>query len=283
MVNVNINEYPESFEDQLSLGWKLLQDGKNADALFIAKKIVEDNSDHPFAWSLLAHARHEWGEIDEALLAIKKAIEIEPREPQFYYYMGSFFETQQKMDKAIENYRKALSIDPANTSYKVTLGQAYLTLRMFDDSIDILEKCIVNEPNNEECSNALAIAYNDKVVSTYMKLSSNDIYFIDNKEAAEESIKYLRKAKELKNINQDLKGKIEKNIQYTEWSLSKHYSQSFKSTVIMLVVAFVLVLIIQGTTKSGVIAVIAGILIVFIYVYFSFIPGYKISKRKLTI
>ena len=259
-------------------GWDLLINDNIADAIYVANKATEKDGGNPEAWALLAQAKYRWGEIEDSIYEYKKAIKLKPNEPDYYFELGGVYESEQRWKEAVDNYQKASKITPSVSMYRAAIGQVFLRLEMYNDAIPILESCVKEEPKNETYTWFLALAYNDLVVKSVMKLNSNDSYYIDSQEAADKCIKYFNMALALNFDDDDLKATINKNVTYANWCLEKHWGRATGETLKWGAILGVIVLICLGSGSGP--AILVSLAATGIWVFTGFKQGFKINKSS---
>ena len=81
---------------------RLLEDGRVADALYLAQKASEADRRDPDIWWILGRANHEFGETDRAVKCLKRAISIRPDQPQYQFDLGNIYESTQDWPSAAQ-------------------------------------------------------------------------------------------------------------------------------------------------------------------------------------
>ena len=193
----------ESFEideeaDALSLieqANDLIDYGRFEDAIIVATRATELDGLNGYAWSTLAQANYQCGDIDRALFGYKKAIELNPSEARFFYELGIIYTYELKdMEKALDCVGNCFQRDSKYFWCRFLNGYIQRKIRMFDDSVAILEELNREEPNNIEIRNQLAWSYNHKAFSLLHYNKKDDNYHIIAPEMIDPAASYLEKA-----------------------------------------------------------------------------------------
>lgn len=263
-------------EDVIKEGWRLLIDDNVPDALYVATKATGKDAGNPEAWALLAQAKFRWGETEDAIYEYKRAIKLRPNEAEYYFDLGTVYESTERWKEAVENYERASKIEPKTSMYRAAIGSVCVRLQMHSDAIPILEQCVSEEPENTTYQWFLAWAYNDVCITEWPQGQDGKFYCI-SEEQAENSLEYLSKAKELNHDDDDLKSKINTNIQVAEWAKEKHWGRPIASTIKQGAIVGVILIATIATGPS----VIIGLGIVAIWVFTGFKKGWQINKNVL--
>ncbi len=258
-------------ENLIKQGWDLLINDKIADAIYVATKATEKEGGNSEAWALLAQAKYRWGEIEDSIYEYKKAIKLKPNEPDYYFELGGVYESKERWQEAVDNYLKASKINPSLSMYRAAIGQVYLRLEMYNDAIPILEACVREEPQNGTYNWFLAMAYNDLLVKSIGKPTTQ--------ESAERCIKYLKLALALKFDDAELKALLNNNLTIANWCLEKHFTigvGSIIKTAIGVIIAMVILEFIIGTAG----AILLGLAGFGLWIYLGFKTGYQINSNN---
>lgn len=258
-------------ENLVKQGWDLLINDKIADAIYIATKATERDGSNPEAWALLAQAKFRWNEIEDSIYEYKKAIKLKPNEPDYYFELGGVYESEQRWQEAIDNYLKASKISPSTSMYRAAIGQVYLRLAMYNDAIPILEAIVKEEPQNKTYNWFLAMAYNDLLVKSIGKPTTQ--------EEAERCIKYLNLALALQHDDTELKALLNKNLLLANWSLEKHWGRDIGETIKWGVGLVIAVIICLSIGKIALILISMAALGLWILTGYK--KGYVINKEAI--
>lgn len=263
-------------EDLVKEGWRLLIEDNVPDALYVATKATEKDASNPEAWALLAQAKFRWGETEDAIYEYKRAIKLRPNEAEYYFDLGTVYESAERWKDAVGNYERAAKIEPKTSMYRAAIGSVFVRLEMHSDAIPILEQCVSEEPDNPTYQWFLALAYNDVCITDWPQGQDGKFYCI-SEEQADNSLKYLSKAKDLNHDDDDLKNMINTNITVAEWAKEKHWGRPIGSTIKQGAIVGV---ILVASFASGPGAII-GIGIAAIWVFMGFKKGWQMNKTVL--
>ena len=140
---------------------RLLNSDRVADALFVARKAVDANSQNPEAWALLGAAFSSFGEPEKAIGAYKRAIDLRPNAAGYHFDLGSIFESLEQWGEALRCYERAYKIDAAVLMYRAAYGVVLVKMGQPSEGIAILEQCVSQEPENPAYQWFLAIAFRE--------------------------------------------------------------------------------------------------------------------------
>ena len=140
---------------------RLLNSDRVADALFVAHKAVDANSQNPEAWALLGAAFSSFGEPEKSIGAYKRAIDLRPNAAGYHFDLGSIFESLEQWGEALRCYERAYKIDAAVLMYRAAYGVVLVKMGKPSEGIAILEQCVSQEPENPAYQWFLAIAFRE--------------------------------------------------------------------------------------------------------------------------
>jgi predicted Zn-dependent protease len=140
---------------------RLLEDGRVADALYLAQKASEADPRDPEIWWILGRANHEFGETDRAVKYLKRAIAIRPDQPKYQFDLGNIYESSQDWPLAAQCYERAYQVDQNVLMYLAAYGAMLVKMGQYAVGIEALEECVRQEPENSTYQWFLAIAYAD--------------------------------------------------------------------------------------------------------------------------
>lgn len=190
--------------DQESLikeGWRLLNEGKIAEALNIGTIAVEQDYYDPDAHDLLGYAHFRWGNIYEAKYECNLAISQRPNVASYYYHLGEIYESEEDWDEALEQYRKAKDIKPQTTEYRAAFGRVSTKIGHYQKSIDNLEQCMQEEPDNASYRGLLAQAYTSRSTEAWTFVPEGNIvssgYYATKQEQVQDATNWIQKAEML--------------------------------------------------------------------------------------
>lgn len=168
-------QQPKSFSDSdvagstdlVQQGWRLLESGDIANALFVATKATGADGNNSEAWALLAQAKFRWGDTDDSIYEYKRALSLKPNEASYYFDLGNVYESVDKLSDALQQYERASKIEPRAAVYRAAIGLLYLRQDRQKDAIEILERCVAEDPENQGFQRLLAIGYIDSAYDNW--------------------------------------------------------------------------------------------------------------------
>src|SRR5690606_14221687 len=129
----------------------------NEAAIAILRSIVEEDSTHAPARSLLAAAyavatrpdftrsgRTEW--LDSALVHASAGVALAPRQPESHAALGVVLRWSRQPENALEHHRHALALDPRHAYSMLEIGFISHVLGRPDSAAIWLERGLVIEP-----------------------------------------------------------------------------------------------------------------------------------------
>ncbi len=128
-------------------------------AIQLAKKAIQKQSNQPLYHALLAKLAHRLGDDNLALESIITALSIWPEEPEWHRIAANIYLQRQEVSPAIEHLEKAVQLSPDDYAYHQALGYAYFLNRDFIKAIKELEYSKQLSPDNLETYKYLAEAY----------------------------------------------------------------------------------------------------------------------------
>jgi tetratricopeptide (TPR) repeat protein len=116
---------PEVAQDLAKVVDLLHQDAVQQ-ALLSVEKVLKNNPQNPFAYSLkgLAHSRLENN--GEAIVAFERALELKPKSPVALVGLGDVYARLEKWPQAREYYEKAVGLDPFDLEAHKRMGEMAL-------------------------------------------------------------------------------------------------------------------------------------------------------------
>ncbi|MDN4593516.1 tetratricopeptide repeat protein [Polycladomyces subterraneus] len=202
-------------ETIISRGTELLEQNRVADTIVLARQA------NPDAWALLAHAKLEWGEPEQAVEAFRRAIELKPNDGRYYYGLGQTYEQLNRWEEAVTQYRRTCKTDPDNHQYRVALGMALIRAERFDDGVALLEQCAQAEPDNPVYQESLAIGYQAKAYYSSTKVPAGHPMMAEGRypttyQQYRTAVRYLSKALALRFDNPQLRQTLRETLKKVE-------------------------------------------------------------------
>jgi tetratricopeptide (TPR) repeat protein len=162
-----IDGYPESWPAHFNLGFTVLREGRQDEALVHFKKVLELNPDDLAAVKginlNIAAVFLNKGYLDKAIFHYQKMLEIEP-DYRAYNGIGNALHRKARFAEAIANYNKALEIEPKSALVKSNLAWMLATapeasLRNGPRAVELAEQAVHSRGYEPLFLRALAAAY----------------------------------------------------------------------------------------------------------------------------
>jgi tetratricopeptide (TPR) repeat protein len=162
-----IEGYPDSWPAHFNLGYSLLREGRQDEALMHFKKVLELNPDDLAAMKdvnlNLGAVFLKKGYVDIAIFYYKKMLEIGP-DYRAYAGIGNALHRKGTFGEAIANYNKALEIEPKSAVVKSNLAWMLATapqasLRNGPRAVELAEQAVRSRGYEPLFLRALAAAY----------------------------------------------------------------------------------------------------------------------------
>jgi tetratricopeptide (TPR) repeat protein len=126
-------KYPDSKEIFIRLGDMYRCRFRRYDkAIASYSRVVELDPTDEEAYSKLAHAHHNAGDSENAVLAMNRYITLAPDEPNPYDTRGGLYAMNGDIQRAMESYRAAIEIRPDFWRSVENLGHMYLFTRDYE-------------------------------------------------------------------------------------------------------------------------------------------------------
>jgi tetratricopeptide (TPR) repeat protein len=162
-----IEGYPGSWPAHFNLGYALLREGRQDEALVHFKKVLELNPDDLAAVKgvnlNLGAVFLKKGYVDMAIFYYEKMLEVGP-DYRAYVGMGNALHRKGKFEEAIANYNKALEIEPKSAVVKSNLAWMLATapeasLRNGPRALELAEQAVLSHEYEPLFLRTLAAAY----------------------------------------------------------------------------------------------------------------------------
>jgi len=208
-------------ETIISRGTELLEQNRVADTIVLARQATEQDPHNPDAWALLAHAKKEWGEPEQAVEAFRRAIELKPNDGRYYYGLGQTLEQLNRWEEAVTQYRRASKTDPDNHQYRVALGMALIRTEQFDEGLALLEQCVQAESDNPAYQESLALGYQAKAYYSWTEVPAGHPMMAEGRypttyQQYRTALRYLSKALALRFDNPQLRQSLRETLKKVE-------------------------------------------------------------------
>jgi tetratricopeptide (TPR) repeat protein len=187
-------------QQEIGLGWELLKQGRVADALILAQKVIDQVPNYAEAWTLMGQACYQNNDTNEAIRAIRQACELEPR-PAYFTFLGDVYYNLKDLNQAERAYIRALEMDYQDLSVVYKLGVLYSEMGQWQKAIDYLGRCRQSAPNDPAVNRQLGTTYFRFATKDWTSISTGNsflpagIYPIDSNVNLKTSESLLNQAK----------------------------------------------------------------------------------------
>ena len=148
------------------------QKEKFIDAEKMAKIIIQEYPNHPYAWKILAAVIERLGRHEEAILNYQKVASLSPDDIMVYDKLGSLLISQGRPKEALENFKKIISIKPDNSAAYNNIGVSYQALGQIDKSVEFFKKAIAINSEHLEGLNNLG-----NILKELGRFDESNLYF----------------------------------------------------------------------------------------------------------
>lgn len=162
---------PKNPDLKLMLAWELLDQGKNEDALAMAKGMLKNTDDDrsiDLALGNMYTRLRRWKDADDALakatpLCVKKDDKL-----YLLFLKGALADREKRMDQAEGFFRQALDLDPANAMTLNYMGYMFADKGVrLPEALKLIRKAVEQEPMNG--------AYLDSLGWVYFKMGDYEL------------------------------------------------------------------------------------------------------------
>lgn len=261
----NLNEGNSNVDDLIQESWDLINTGRPADAIIVARRATEVDQSRPEAWGVLAHAHYSWGDLEEAIDGYKRAISIKPNEDVYYHDLGAVLFEYNRVEEAEEYANKAFKLSPEKDYTKLLVGNIASNKGEYDRAIDIFKELLDNNPGNESYKANIAEAYYYKGLSFCFYDNGQNSYCVDE-EDTKEMINHMEQANQFYPDPE-----YDDRIKWGEIALKKKFDKSKWTLFLIPLVMFL----------SGGGARVLGILIAAGLIYLNMRPQWRLTRIDL--
>ena len=138
---------------------QLSAQGRHAEAMAAATKLVKQNPNATSALSIFAFVHLGGGQYDKALKVYKRLIGVNPAVADYHFNMAICLVQKGALDQGEVSYLKVISLQPDNFAAHMNIGVLYRQKAAWSKSVDYLEKAIELAPHHAEAVHNLAITY----------------------------------------------------------------------------------------------------------------------------
>ncbi len=264
--NINVNQENTNVASLIQQAWDLINSGRYADAIMVARRATEVDGSNADAWAVLGYADYSWNNVQDAIYEYKKAIALMPNNDTYYCDLGNILLDHNRLAEAEDCANKAMHLAPNKNYNRLLFGNIAVAKNEYDRAITIFKELMAEEPNNESYKRVIADCYYSKGINYCFHHDNGYIYCIDE-QCTKNMIDCMKQAKQFaKNPEYDEK------IAWGEKSLKKTFDKS-KWTLFIIPV---LMLFTKDVMTSIVgIAMIAGL------GYLSMRPQWRLTRNSL--
>ena len=137
-----------------------IKDYKSAISIFLNTISISPKSPlNEYAYSNLAYAYEQEGNLNEALLSYSKALEINPASVKTLSQRAKILMLMDQIDAALSDYNSILQIEPKNSSALFFRAYIYSRDKEYDKAIADYHVLLAQEPDNDKVRLSLALLY----------------------------------------------------------------------------------------------------------------------------
>ncbi len=126
----------KQFEEIYDQVFDLIDNGRTAEAMSIAQKLVDSNMSNEAAWFAYACAKKAWGDMALAVKGFEQSVAINKEYVPGYIGLSWCYGEKGDSDLALKSAQKALEIAPNNTSAMDCVVRSIFDLEGIDSAID---------------------------------------------------------------------------------------------------------------------------------------------------
>ena len=153
---VRINPNPTFFDDRISLGFILLQQGKLNEAIARLNEVIKGKPDSARVHYFLAVALEKQKKYDDAIKSLTNTLKLDPNYPEASKMMGSLLLATGKLNEAVPYLNEALRTDANQVEIYKSLGLVYNQLGKYEKATQVWTRALELQPDNVEFLNNLA-------------------------------------------------------------------------------------------------------------------------------
>lgn len=152
----------QGYNDLFKEGEKQLRVNDYSKAAVLFRQVVEKDSTNKFneyAYSNLAFAQWQLGEIENAITSYTKALTLNPESAQIMLQRARLYLEQENNDSALADYSRALSIEPHNSHALFMRAYIYGKKKEYEKAYADYNSLLAIEPDNNDARLSLALLY----------------------------------------------------------------------------------------------------------------------------
>jgi predicted TPR repeat methyltransferase len=135
------------------------QDGQDAEAAAIYRRILERTPAHVDALHFLGVAEHRLGRSEQALALLERALALISEHPDLHNNHGNVLKALGRLDEAEAAYGRALTLNPKDARALCNLGAIARERGQLPQAVELFEESIALEPRHYEAHQHLGSAY----------------------------------------------------------------------------------------------------------------------------
>ena len=138
---------PESVEARLSLGVHFKTQGRNDEAITLAREALDRAPNDYRAYMLLGNALSQKDQLAEAITHLSKAVDIGPEEPTAHNNLGIALGKRGDLANAKPHFIRAIELNPDYADAYSNLGNCYIDKADLDKAITCYEQALRLKPD----------------------------------------------------------------------------------------------------------------------------------------
>jgi tetratricopeptide (TPR) repeat protein len=140
------NRFPEEGPAFVRLGFLLLFEGRNEEALAAAQKAIGADPDSPPANNLLGGIYGATHRVEEAIAAFQRYVELSGGDPNAYDSLAETYQSYGRYPEAERTYRRALEADPNFRLVLIHLANLHYSLGRYREALQECQRYIAITP-----------------------------------------------------------------------------------------------------------------------------------------
>jgi tetratricopeptide (TPR) repeat protein len=117
-------------------------------AIRVAKRVIDFNPRHPYAWNVLGRSYLDAGQFTNALSSFSQAVELNQAFQPGHVNLGALYFLSGDYGKSVEAYRRAAQLEPSDVSCRYGLALAYDALGISAAAMGELQEALRQQPDH---------------------------------------------------------------------------------------------------------------------------------------
>lgn len=264
--NLNVNQNSTSSDSLIQQAWDLINLGRYADAIMVARRATEVDGSNSNAWAVLGYADYSWNNVQDAVCEYKKAISLRPNSDTYYCDLGNIYLDHNMIAEAEECANKAMHLASSKSYNRLLIGNIAVAKNEYDKAIAIFKELINEEPSNDSYKQIIANSYYSKGINYCYHHNDGYIYCIDEQNT-NNMIACMNEAKKFAS-----NAEYNEKITWGEKALTKKFD---KSKWTLFIIPVLMLFSGEGLVIIAAIAIIAGL------GYLSMRPQWRLTRNSL--